>query len=166
MKLHLIPVVLAAVLTGSAGMAHANELVLLDNNALLNNATVTMEGNGNRLEIVQSHTGGLGANSVVAAIYGDLNGGPLGAAFSGAALRVGLEPGKITQSGFDNRIQVAVNGSGNLFAFSQTGSGNSLTASITGQGNQAAVLQHGTGNHAGISQNGTGNVVGIMQYSW
>lgn len=166
MKPILMSALISAVLLMPAGAANANELVLLNEDGLSNHALATMEGSGNRLEIVQQHTGGLGANSIIVAIHGDLNGGPLGASFSGAATRTGLQPGRLMQEGFNNAMTIAVNGSGNLFAASQIGSGNSLRGSITGNANQAAVMQTGIGNHAGFSQNGTGNIVSIVQRSW
>lgn len=155
----------AALLMSASGAAAKNELVLISPEQFGNRAEVTMTGNGNRLEVLQELTGA-GTNSITASIHGDLNGGPLGAAFSGPALRAGLRPGSLTQQGFNNSMAVNVSGTGNLFAFSQMGSGNSLQASITGHSNQAAVVQVGMNNHASFSQNGIGNIVSITQRSW
>lgn len=155
----------AALLISASGAAAENELVLISPEAFGNKVQVSMTGNGNRLEVAQELTA-VGTNSITASIQGDLNGGPLGASFTGAALRTGLRPGSLTQRGFNNSMTVNVNGTSNLFAFSQTGSGNSLQASITGHANQAAVVQVGMNNYASFSQNGVGNIVSITQRSW
>lgn len=155
----------AAMLSATAAMA-SNELVLLTQDETLNHARVAITGNDNRLVIAQEHTGGIGSNTITATINGDLNGGPLGAEFTGAARLAGLQPGRLSQSGFGNTMTIEVTGTANLFAFAQTGSGNVLQASISGYGNQAAVVQAGIGNHAAFSQNGIGNIVSITQTSW
>lgn len=161
----LLIAAIAAILP--VGMAHAsNELVILTQSELLNVATLDVQGDFNRLEILQEHSGGIGSNTLDLAIQGDMNGGPLGAAFTGSALSTGLTPGTIVQRGFANAIAATVSGTGNLFAFSQIGSGNSLTASITGTENQAAVMQSGSHNHAAFTQSGIGNSVSIVQKSW
>lgn len=158
---------LAAVLALSAGAAWAkNELVILTQEDLFNDAQIVFEGNFNSLQILQEHTGGAGANVISATITGDGNGGPVGSAFTGAALGASLEPGTLTQQGFDNSMVINVVGTDNLFAFAQNGSGNRLSASINGMNNQAAVLQVGLNNHASFSQNGIGNTVNIVQRSW
>lgn len=156
----------AALLVSASAAAASNELVLITEASFLNRAELTINGNNNRLVITQDHTGGYGANSIVATINGDLNGGPLGASFSGVAARSGLRPGTLSQSGFNNSMAIEVNGSSNLFAFAQSGSGNMLRASITGHDNQAAVIQTGVNNFASFSQNGIGNIVSITQNSW
>lgn len=143
-----------------------NKLILLNNDQFLNKVYVAVEGGSNALEILQEHTGGAGANTLAAAITGDFNGGPLGSSFTGAAKSIGMRPGTLTQSGFNNSMNLTVNGSHNLFAFAQIGSGNVLHGSVTGHSNQAAVLQSGNNNHAVFSQNGTGNLVSITQRSW
>lgn len=155
----------AAMLCATAAMA-SNELVLLTKDDTFNHARVAITGNDNRLVIAQEHSGGIGANTIAATINGDLNGGPLGAEFTGAARLAGLQPGRLSQVGFGNTMTIEVTGTSNLFAFAQTGSGNVLQASITGYGNQAAVVQTGIGNHAALSQNGIGNIVSITQNSW
>lgn len=156
----------AAMLMSAGGAsAVSNELVLLSGKQFLNSAEIVMEGDGNRLEISQEHASG-GLNTIIATIRGDLNGGPLGATFTGAARLTGLQPGTLTQSGFGNAMTVEVEGSGNLFAFAQIGNGNTLRASITGHSNQAAVLQTGMNNFASFSQHGIGNIVSITQHSW
>jgi hypothetical protein len=166
MKNYLAAAIMIASLVPATGAMAANELILLTHDELRNRAVISMDGNANRLEITQEHTGGIGSNSITATINGDFNGGSPNAVFSGAALFTGLKPGTLTQSGHDNAMTIAVNGSSNLFAFAQNGSGNSLVASITGIGNQAAVVQTGVNNHAGFSQNGIGNIVSITQQSW
>lgn len=156
----------AALLVSSTGALAKNELVLLTQDEFLNRAELSVIGNDNRLMISQEHTGGIGLNSITATINGDLNGGPLGARFTGAARLSGLMPGTLHQQGYGNTMSVSVDGTANLFAFAQVGSGNMLRASITGQGNQAAVMQTGIGNFASFSQNGIGNIVSITQNSW
>lgn len=155
----------AALLVSASGACADNALVLLSPEDFGNRVQVSMAGNGNRLEVAQELTAA-GTNSIMASIQGDLNGGPLGASFSGPALRAGLRPGSLMQRGFNNAMTVDVTGTSNLFAFSQTGSGNSLHASITGHSNQAAVVQVGMNNYASFSQNGVGNIVSITQRSW
>jgi len=166
MRTQVILATFATVLMTATAATASNELVLLNQDVLLNQAQVDIAGAGNRLIISQEHTGGAGANIVTATINGDLNGGPLGASFTGAALASGLQPGTIVQSGFNNAMTIKVDGTSNLFAFSQNGSGNRLDASIAGYGNQAAVVQTGTDNYASFSQNGVGNIVSISQHSW
>lgn len=166
MKISLAAAALTATLVTATSAMAANELILLTHDEFRNHAVISMEGNGNRLEILQEHTGSIGTNSITATINGDFNGGPLDAVFTGPALHSGLRPGTLTQQGHDNAMAVSVNGNGNLFAFAQNGSGNSLSASITGSANQAAVIQTGTNNHAGFSQNGIGNIISITQHSW
>jgi len=156
----------AALFLAPSAATAKNKLIVLNNDQFLNKAYVAVEGGSNALEIVQEHTGGAGANTLTAKINGDFNGGPLGSSFTGTAQSTGLRPGTLTQSGFNNSMNLAVNGSHNLFAFAQIGSGNVLHASVTGHSNQAAVLQSGNNNHAVFSQNGTGNLVSITQRSW
>ena len=156
----------ATVLISVGGAAASNELVLVTGDQILNRAAIAIEGNDNRLTITQEHTGGGGLNAIAATIRGDLNGGPLGATFTGAARLAGLEPGTLTQRGFNNTMAIEVEGNANLFAFAQVGSGNMLQASITGHANQAAVFQEGMNNFASFSQHGIGNIVSITQHSW
>lgn len=156
----------AVFLTATAAASASNELVLLSHDEFMNSAQIAIGGNDNRLVISQEHTGGIGFNSITTAITGDLNGGPLGSSFSGAALAGGLQPGTLRQSGFNNTMAITVEGTSNLFAFAQIGSGNMIRASITGHSNQAAVMQTGINNHASFSQNGIGNIVSISQVSW
>ena len=162
----IVSAALAATLMSATAVQAKNELVLLTDVDMLNVAEMTLNGNGNRLVISQTHTGGFGANTINATINGDLNGGPLGAAFTGPASLSGLQPGSLIQDGFNNSMAIEVNGTSNLFAFSQIGSGNALLASIAGQDNQAAVLQTGVNNFASLVQNGIGNIVSITQNSW
>lgn len=166
MKKYLAAAIIMASLISASGAMAANELVLLTHDQLRNSAVISMEGNANRLEILQEHIGGSGSNSIAATINGDFNGGSLDTVFSGAALLAGLKPGRLTQTGHDNAMSITINGNSNLFAFAQNGSGNNLVASITGTGNQAAVTQTGMNNHAAFSQNGIGNIVSITQQSW
>ena len=58
----------------------------------MNSAILDVTGNGNRLEILQNFTSGSLGNSIQVQIHGDLNGGPSGSSFTGAALRPGLAP--------------------------------------------------------------------------
>lgn len=166
MNSRIIATACATILMSATAATASNELVLLSERDFVNRADVTINGNDNRLVISQEHTGGGGANTITATINGDLNGGPLGASFTGAALRSGLRPGTLSQRGFDNSMTIEVNGSSNLFAFAQSGSGNVVRASITGHDNQAAVIQAGVNNFAAFSQNGIGNIVSITQQSW
>lgn len=144
----------------------ANELVILGQETPFNELEVAIKGDGNRLQIVQEGGAARAANSLDISLFGDNNGGPLGSAFSSAALEPGLMPGSIEQTGLGNEIALAVVGNGNLFAFAQHGEGNTIAATITGQANQAAVLQEGANNYAGFSQSGIGNIVSIVQRSW
>lgn len=75
----------AAGLMTSTGAMAKNELVLLTRDEFLNHAEISIDGSSNRLVISQEHTGGIGLNTITATINGDLNGGPLGASFTGAA---------------------------------------------------------------------------------
>lgn len=166
MSKKIIGIAALALVLGTSAASARNELVLLTDNDLFNVATVAMEGNGNRLQIVQDNPTGGTSNTVRASVLGDNNGGPLGASFSPTALLPGLQPGTIFQSGFDNAVDLSVIGSSNLFAFSQTGSGNSISANISGFRNEASVLQVGVDNQASFTQSGIGNVVSIIQRSW
>lgn len=161
---------LASITAGMLFFAHPayakNDLVLLSESDLSNAMLVEISGDGNRLQILQERTGGTGTNTIDVTIAGDGNGGPLGSSFTGPGWQSGLQPGNLTQIGFDNAMTISVEGSHNLFAFSQSGNDNMLTASIAGFGNQAAVVQQGMHNHAGFSQNGIGNMISITQISW
>lgn len=157
----------AAAFTGSAQVAWAaNDLILVNLDEFANAAIVNIEGNSNRLQIVQDHFGGAAGNTISVSIEGDLNGGPLDAEFTGAARRAGLEPGMLVQEGFGNAMSFRVNGSNNLFAAAQIGNSNTIDAFIQGSYNQASVMQVGNGNFAAFSQNGIGNIVSISQTSW
>ncbi|WP_442582187.1 hypothetical protein ACSBOB_09620 [Mesorhizobium sp. ASY16-5R] len=159
-------VLVAGVVLASAPAQASNELVILNEDEVSNSLMLDVNGSFNAVSVPQVHNG-LGApNMIVLDIKGDFNGGPLGASFTGAALSVGLTPGSITQSGFDNRITASVIGSHNLFAFAQEGSGNRIGASISGTANQAAVTQNGINNVVGFSQTGIDNIVSISQTSW
>lgn len=163
MMRHLCLIVLWSVLAFAVNPASANTLLSVD--AFGNRANVTMDGNANRLVIDQSAFSGE-LNSINLTIAGDLNGGPEGKSFSGPLAASPLTPGMLSQTGSGNRMNLAVLGSNNLFAFAQTGTGNALTASITGQNNQASVVQVGMNNIAGFSQSGIGNMVSITQRSY
>lgn len=166
MKSSAIVAAAALIALASTSAKAENIIEWVQSDATTNRISTTVEGNGNTLTIVQEHFGGSAFNSVDLVIEGDLNGGPLGASFSGVAAGHGLRPGSIIQQGFGNSMEVAVLGSRNLFAFQQTGSGNALQASIVGFDNQAAVQQVGIGNNAVFSQNGNGNIVSITQHSF
>lgn len=147
--------------------AHAaNELILITNNTVTNSAVLDVIGYGNRLEIQQNVTSSPLGNSIQVQIHGNLNGGPSGSSFTGAALRSGLTPGSLVQNGFGNSMSFNVSGSNNLFAAAQYGNSNMITASIAGSGNQSSVVQNGNGNFAGFSQTGFDNTVSITQTSW
>lgn len=143
-----------------------NELVILSQESFLNVARIEVDGDANSLTILQEHKGGGAANVLDVSLTGDGNGGPLGAAFTGAALSAGLQPGTITQRGFGNMMAVDVTGSRNLFAFAQNGSENALSGTITGMNNQAVVSQTGYNNFTAFSQTGNGNTISVMQTSW
>jgi len=166
----MIKYLAVATLAGLALSSHAalaaNNIDLLTVDETANTAHYQVDGDNNRLQIMQDSSGFSSGNTLTLAIKGDLNGGPLRARFSGAALLPGLQPGSIVQRGEGNSIAMEVLGSNNLFAVAQNGSGNMLTASIVGSANQASVSQVGNANVASFSQNGTGNIVSIMQRSW
>jgi len=159
-------VLVAGVVLASAPAQAGNELVILSQHELSNSLMLDVNGSFNAVSVLQAHHGLGAANVIDVNIKGDFNGGPLGVSFTGSTLSVGLMPGSITQSGFDNHITVSVTGSRNLFAFAQEGSGNRLTASILGIANQAAVSQTGLNNVVGLSQSGIDNMIGISQTSW
>ncbi|MFI0848847.1 hypothetical protein [Mesorhizobium sp. IMUNJ 23232] len=159
-------VLVAGVVLASAPAQARNELVILTENELSNSHMLDVNGGFNAVSVLQVHNGFGAPNMIDLDIKGDFNGGPLGASFTGAALSVGLTPGSITQSGFDNRITASVTGSHNLFAFEQDGSGNRIAASISGTANQTAVTQAGINSVVGFSQTGIGNIISISQTSW
>ena len=157
---------LAAVAFSAQAAQAANDIHLLAVDTIANTALLQIDGNQNRLQIMQDSSGFSSGNTLTLTIKGDLNGGPLASRFTGAALLPGLEPGSITQTGQGNSIAMDVLGSNNLFAVAQNGTGNIVTASITGLANQASVSQVGNNNVAGFSQSGIGNIVSITQRSW
>jgi hypothetical protein len=153
------------VATGAAAAGTTNDITIsrspLESNAL----TLALEGSGNVLSIGQTAPLGTASpNSMVVSVTGDLNGG--GAAFTGAALLSGLQPGSLMQDGEGNMMALSVIGSQNLFAMVQKGSFNAIDAHISGAGNQAAVIQAGMNNHLAFSQSGTGNIISVSQTSW
>jgi hypothetical protein len=131
-----------------------------------NAADVTFDGDGSGLSILQSFDGRGGPNSLGVNIVGDLDGGPLHAAFDMPLAPSGLLPGQLSQTGHDNVMTVIVSGSQNFFAATQVGSHNLLTAMITGHNNQAAVSQAGSGNTLSFTQNGNGNRLTVIQRSY
>jgi len=153
-----------AVLAGQAALA-SNGLYITTDDKEHNLADLTATGDGNALSIVQSYDGLGGANSLTVSLDGDLNGGPLGAAFGGLPARLGLVPGSVQQTGHGNTIGLAVTGSSNLFALSQIGVNNTVIGSIIGTNNQVAAVQRGTGNSLSFTQNGTGNMLSVVQQS-
>jgi len=157
----------AAVLAGLTGQAAlaSNGLYITTNDKEHNLADLTATGNGNALSIVQSYDGLGDANALTVSLDGDLNGGPLGAAFGGLPARLGLVPGSVQQTGHGNTIGLSVTGSSNLFAMSQIGVSNSVIGSIIGNNNQVAVIQRGMGNSLSFTQNGTGNMLSVVQQS-
>lgn len=170
---------LIIVLSLFANFAHANgnEIRLIDTNAINliesknfnpgNNINLDVDGSGNLLEISQTLTiGALVGNNINVSIVGDSNGGGLTGSFYGNATKSELTAGTVTQIGYDNNIDFAVIGSGNLFAFLQNGSSNSIRGSVRGFHNQASVSQFGSNNRVGFSQSGTGNIMNIVQRSW
>lgn len=159
-------VLFAGVVLASVPAQASNELVILAENELSSSLKLDVKGSSSAVSASQIHNGLGAANMIDLDIEGDFNGGPLGGSFTRAARSVGLAPGSITQSGFDNHITASIAGSHNLFAFAQEGSGNRLTASISGTANQAAVVQAGIYNVVGFSQTGIGNMISISQTSW
>jgi hypothetical protein len=159
-------VMIGAGLLAAPALASNNQLLLLSQEHFANRAIVSIEGSENRLAIVQEHFGGADGNVINASISGDLNGGSEGASFSAPVARLGLQPGRLQQSGYANLMNVDISGSSNLFAFAQSGSNNSISAAMRGTGNQAAVMQVGIGNHAHFSQTGVGNMISISQTAW
>jgi hypothetical protein len=129
-------------------------------------ASITFDGNGNGLSVLQDLQNGFERNRLDVNIIGDLDGGPLQAAFDVPLTIVGLAPGRLSQTGYGNAITVTVNGSRNLFAATQVGAHNVLTAMVTGNSNQAAVSQTGSGNALSFTQNGNGNRLTVIQRSY
>lgn len=164
MKLH--SALVAGVVLASAPAQASDERVILTQHELSNSLIFDVSGSLDPVPVLQAHHGLGAANEIDVDIKGDFNGGPLGGSFTGAAPSIGLTPGSLTQSGFDNHIKASVTGSRNLFAFAQEGSGNRLTASVSGIANQAAVSQTGFNNVVGLSQSGIDNMIGISQTSW
>lgn len=153
------------VTTGAAAAATTNQISISRSSLESNALTLALEGSGNVLAIDQvASLDAASPNSMSVSITGDLNGG--GAAFTGAALLSGLQPGSLTQDGQGNTMALSVIGSHNLFAMSQTGASNAIDAHISGAGNQAAVIQAGMNNHLAFSQSGIGNIISVSQTSW
>lgn len=178
----------AALVAASPGSAE-NLLVITDNADARNVMSYSLEGDGNRLEVLQeASAGGSHTNAIALSIEGDGNGGPSGSAFLGSSLTTGLSLGQLTQKGENNALDISIAGSSNMFgmaqlgdgnvmtvgvsgrsnlvALAQLGDGNAVTASIRGTGNQAAVQQIGNSNLAVFSQTGNANSVGITQRSY
>jgi hypothetical protein len=126
---------------------------------------ITLDGNNNGLSILQNLSNGIDRNILDVNIIGDLDGGPLQAAFDPPLTVVGLQPGRLRQTGGGNAMTFTVTGSRNLLAASQDGVHNVLTAMITGNSNQAAVSQTGSGNTLSFTQNGNGNRLTVIQRS-
>lgn len=152
--------------TAISGAVASEPQYLYQSTSDANVLTLDIAGDLNQLSIVQDFMGAGDGNTITASINGNRNGGPAGAQFTGVARNVGLAPGSLYQSGYDNHMDIDVNGSSNLFAFAQVGSHNSLTAQITGSYNQAAVYQSGVGNVVNFSQTGNGNMISVVQTSW
>ena len=156
----------AALMAAFPAIASENPLVITSNSDSLNIADLSMDGNANSLTLLQeTPLGATAQNLIRVSLEGERNGGPAGAAFTGAALTSGLMPGHLTQQGEGNSIDIGVLGSSNLFAVAQIGDANVVSATITGSGNQAAVQQFGSNNFAVFSQTGYGNIVSITQRS-
>lgn len=153
----------AAIAAG--GVAAAEPQYLAQSTGGSNSLGVEIFGDANALYISQDFLGTGSANEIALSVEGDRNGGVTDWAFGGE-LASQLLPGTLMQSGSGNRMQVAVQGSDNSFAFAQVGTGNSLTASISGSYNQALVYQVGNANTVNFSQNGTGNTLLVSQRSW
>lgn len=162
----VLVVVVAALFTGQA---QADKLYLTADFSSLDSAnalSVGLDGDGNGLSISQTYSGSGAGNSIGVDITGDLNGGPLEAVFAPFTAVVGLAPGALIQSGYDNAMSITVHGSQNLFAAQQSGNDNSLTAAVTGNRNEAAIAQIGSGNTLSFTQSGNGNMLTVIQRSY
>ena len=140
-----------------------------------NTATLTQTGLDNIVRVLsQSGTG----NAADVEFDGNFNGASVNPANSnfyhyaigtshivgfaaGAAFDVGVEQGKIRQSG-TNSLTLDVMGDLNRFGTDQDGQ-NYLTATITGDSNQIGALQDGDFNSAVAYVTGDGNDVGLRQ---
>lgn len=159
--------VVSLIANSAMALGNAIEFVNDGQKSQANSINLAVNGDGNILKISQAlSVSALVGNNLSVSILGDNNGRPIGSSFSGFASRSGLKAGSVLQAGLGNNIDVAVIGSGNLFAFLQKGNKNSVSASISGFRNQSSVSQFGTNNQVGFSQMGTGNIVNIVQRSW
>ncbi|RYE08219.1 MAG: hypothetical protein EOP22_14225 [Hyphomicrobiales bacterium] len=137
-----------------------------------NAGAVRMEGEGNRLVLVQRES----FNVARVTITGDMNNAPSAPLFGVAAELVAslaeetLFPGRIVQIGLGgepddaNSAELDVLGSGNAFTAYQNGLGNHLLGSIAGDGNALAVLQTGNRNTTLSRQAGSANSAAIQQF--
>ena len=140
---------------------HLGELSL----AVPNAVEIAVTGEANAFDVLQEAPKGAAlGNRLALTVTGNGNGAT--SAFTGAAARAALNPGRIVQRGQTNAMTVSLLGDANLFAATQVGTRNSLSAAMIGTGNQAAVLQSGHGNVAAFTQTGHGNTLGIVQRSW
>lgn len=162
----LIAATAFAAATPAYAAENTNTLELLDNAPETNALTLDISGDFNALSIVQQHDGAGTGNLMQVSLDGDYNGGWGESWRTTRFSDIGLVPGRLEQRGFGNVMQMAVQGTANLFALAQIGSNNFATGSIIGTGNQVAVLQSGHGNSAVFNQVGHGNVIGISQTSW
>ena len=85
----------AVVLAGLTGQALAsNDLYITGNDRENNLADLTATGSGNVLSVVQTYDGLGDGNALTVSLDGNLNGGPLGAAFGGGNVGHGrAQPG-------------------------------------------------------------------------
>lgn len=154
----------AALLAASPATAE-NLLVITDGSDARNAVSYTLDGDGNRLEVLQeASAGGSLTNAISLSIEGDGNGGPTGSAFTGAPLAIGLLPGQLSQRGEGNSMDVAITGSSNIFGMAQLGDGNTMTVAVTGRSNLFALAQNGDGNAVTASIRGTGNQAAVQQF--
>lgn len=127
-----------------------------------NVGAVRQEGDRNRVSLSQTGE----RNTIAADIFGDDN-NRINSGFSGTVAPLAaseeLAPGDILQDGLEHRVDVLVNGSRNLFAFSQEGDGHVAASSMSGRGNQLAVVQSGQRNVSLSSQTGNGNSLSTYQ---
>ncbi|WP_206454403.1 hypothetical protein [Aurantimonas marina] len=154
----------AALLAASPATAD-NLLVISDGSDARNAVSYQIDGDGNRLEVLQTASaGGSLTNAINLKIEGDGNGGPSGGAFSGAPLATGLLPGRLTQHGEGNAMDVSITGSSNIFGMAQLGDGNDMTVAVTGRSNLFALAQNGDGNAVTASIRGAGNQAAVQQF--
>jgi hypothetical protein len=133
-----------------------------------NVAAIRQVGDENRIYVDQNGDG----NTVRASVEANRS-NVAGAFFRGAAALIAqgfgdaeFQPGRLTQSGNRNSINIDVLGgsSDNDFAANQNGDGHVINASISGQANQLAVVQSGIGNTSLSVQSGSGNSLGVRQF--